>query len=264
MPKNKLTLSIVIPAYNEEDYLGPCLDSIARQTIQPDEVIVVNNNSSDKTIQLTSKRKFVKLINQPRQGTAYAQKTGFKAATGDIIGRIDADTRLETDWVEKALCFFDTNPRVAAVTGKAYFYDFPFRRLSSVVHHSFYQLSQKLVTGSDILWGANMVLRSADWRSVEYKCLLGKQINEDVDLSLHLINAGKVIKRDTDLRASVSMRRGDLGLISNIIYLSAWPRTYWLNRFYWQSLFIYLVVLIVLVLGVPFYLRNALVHKAKR
>ena len=56
--KNKLTLSIVIPVFNEQRYIKACLDSIAAQTVKPDEVIVVDNNSTDKTVQIAKKYKF--------------------------------------------------------------------------------------------------------------------------------------------------------------------------------------------------------------
>jgi glycosyltransferase involved in cell wall biosynthesis len=49
------TITVVIPTYNEEDYIKPCLDAVFAQTVLPDEVIVVDNNSTDKTVEIVSK-----------------------------------------------------------------------------------------------------------------------------------------------------------------------------------------------------------------
>src|ERR1035437_9021599 len=93
-----LTLAIVIPVYNEEFYLKACLNSIAKQTVAPDEVIVVDNNSTDKSVQIAKSYKFVKLLHEKRQHQVFAQATGFNAIKSDIIGRIDADSILPPDW----------------------------------------------------------------------------------------------------------------------------------------------------------------------
>src|SRR5436190_15022830 len=124
--KNKpLTLAIVIPAYNEEDYLSACLDSVNNQSVVPSEVIVVDNNSSDKTAQIAKSYSFVRLVTEEKQGVFWAAQTGFKAAGSDIIGRIDADTILAQDWVEKVLAYM-TDSSITAVTGPVNYYDMPF------------------------------------------------------------------------------------------------------------------------------------------
>src|SRR5260221_7568754 len=95
---NNLRISIIIPAYNEEGHLPACLDAIAAQTLKPDEVIVVDNNSTDKTVEIAKKYPFVKLLNEKRQGLRYTRNTGLDAATGDVIGRIDTDSILSPKW----------------------------------------------------------------------------------------------------------------------------------------------------------------------
>ena len=98
-----MKISIVIPVYNEAEHLADCLNSIARQTTAPHEVIVVDNNSSDSSLAVALSFDFVSVITEPRQGVVHARNTGFNAAKGDLIGRIDADTVLPADWVAKAL-----------------------------------------------------------------------------------------------------------------------------------------------------------------
>ena len=60
--KKALTLSIVIPVYNEQDQIKGCLDAIKNQTIAPQEVIVVDNNSNDNSIAIAKKYAFVRII----------------------------------------------------------------------------------------------------------------------------------------------------------------------------------------------------------
>src|SRR5688572_27451257 len=86
------SVSIVIPAYNEEGQLALCLEAIARQTVKPVEVIVVDNNSTDGTVEVAGRYPFVTVLHEWRQGVVHARDCGFDAAKGDIIGRIDAET----------------------------------------------------------------------------------------------------------------------------------------------------------------------------
>src|SRR5437868_10767389 len=109
MSNKPLTLSIVIPAYNEENYLKACLDSVAKQSLKPDEVIVVDNNSTDRTVEIAKRYKFVKVLYEKRQHQVFAQATGFNAAKGEILGRIDADSILSPDWAKKIIAAFDAD-----------------------------------------------------------------------------------------------------------------------------------------------------------
>src|SRR5262245_36697630 len=97
---HKPRLSIVIIAFNEEKHIGPCLEAIAHQTVAPDEVIVVDNNSTDRTVQIASSYPFIKVIHETEQGMIPARNTGLDAAKGDLLARIDADTRIPPQWVE--------------------------------------------------------------------------------------------------------------------------------------------------------------------
>src|SRR5579884_4992 len=101
-----MKLSLVIPVYNEAELLPLCLDSVAALKDKPDEVIVVDNNSSDQTAAIASSYSFVKLIKEPRQGVVHARSRGFNEATGDIIARIDGDSILPPDWTDRVKAVF--------------------------------------------------------------------------------------------------------------------------------------------------------------
>lgn len=87
------SVSVVIPAYNAERFLGETLESVLSQTLPPDEIVVVDDGSTDSTSDLV--RSFhdrrIRLIVQPNAGTAVACNRGVSAATGRWIAFVDAD-----------------------------------------------------------------------------------------------------------------------------------------------------------------------------
>ncbi|MDP3012997.1 MAG: glycosyltransferase family 2 protein, partial [Candidatus Subteraquimicrobiales bacterium] len=88
---NKPKISIVIPAYNEENHIKPVLDTVI-STSFIDEIIVVNDGSTDKTEEIVKAYETVKLINRKKNGgKGAALKDGIDASSGDIIVFVDAD-----------------------------------------------------------------------------------------------------------------------------------------------------------------------------
>ena len=97
--ENPLTISVVIPAYNEEKYLPLILQSIKKQSLTPFEIIVADNNSTDRTAEI-AKEYGARVVHVKEQGNVYAMKGGLDAARGDIIAGVDADTVVSTNWIE--------------------------------------------------------------------------------------------------------------------------------------------------------------------
>lgn len=208
MPKDKLlTLSIIIPVYNEQDCIKTCLDSVARQTVKPDEVIVVNNGSTDRTVEIAKEYEFVKLIEEPVKGLTRARDTGFRAAKGEIFGRIDADTILTPNWVEKVKSDF-SDPEVMGVSGLALtnvmwgldnYYSKFWSRVYFWTAHALFR--------AHIMWGANMALRRSSWLKVRhYLQKDGKIVHEDQDISLAIAGHGGKLVHDNDLLIKTASR----------------------------------------------------------
>jgi glycosyltransferase involved in cell wall biosynthesis len=204
---NSLSLSIIIPAFNEAEQLAGCLDSIAAQTELPDEVIVVNNNSSDTTEQIARSYPFVTLLQESEQGIVYARDTGFNAAQSDIIARIDADTNLPSDWVARAK-FLAADLRVGdAITGPCYFRNTPIPSVMFALHRIVYFWSSRALLGHSTLFGSNMLLLRKSWEQVRYDTCCENSIHEDMDLAAHLFENGGQIYFERDLLATISSRR---------------------------------------------------------
>lgn len=98
-----MRFSIVIPAYNEEKVLRPTLLSIKKLGTprREFEVIVVDNNSKDRTSEVARENGADKVVFEPEPGTNFAREAGRKAAHGEIIAFLDADTTPSIDWLSK-------------------------------------------------------------------------------------------------------------------------------------------------------------------
>lgn len=202
------SLSIIIPAYNDARQLRACLASIAVQTDAPDEVLVVDNNSTDDTAKVCGEFVFVSRITCPRQGIVYARDTGFNAASGDILARIDADTILPNDWVKRVRRFYaDPDNRNCALTGGGYFYNIHFHRLNGWVQSQFAYRVNRLVIGYYVLWGSNMAITRTQWKAVRGVTCNRQDIHEDLDLAFHLHHKGFSIMYDGSLRVGVKLKR---------------------------------------------------------
>lgn len=220
-----MNVSIVIPVYNEAEHLAACLSAIGAQTVKPLEVIVVDNNSTDKSIQIAESFPFVTVLAEPKQGVVHARNTGFDNVCGEIIGRIDADTLIPSDWVASLQKIF-MDKTISAVSGSAHYYDFAFDGLADRIDLKLRgRLAQKL--GNDnFLWGANMAVRQSDWVKVRNNLCAGANLHEDFDLGIHLQELGLQVNYDKNLLADVSSRRVDTNFGAFVNYSLVSPKTY--------------------------------------
>lgn len=223
----KPKVTIVVPAHNEAAYIRDCLKSLARQTAKVSEIIVVDNNSTDKTVKIAKQFRDVRILSESAQGISFANKRGMDAAGGDIIVRIDADTRLPNDWLARVLTRF-ADSEVAVVTGPGYFYDLPIAKPLHVLLLKLYFRFWRRVQGYHTLWASNMAIRRTVWQEVSPKICLHQKIHEDFDLALHL-GRKHLIVFDPSLIAAVSLRR--LRRIREYgAYMLMWPRTILFHR----------------------------------
>ena len=105
MQTENIKVSIIIPVYNAEKYLGECLESLINQTLKEIEIICINDGSTDNSLTiLKSYQKMdsrIKVINQKNSGPGKSRNTGIKFAKGDFIGFTDSDDWVEKDYFEK-------------------------------------------------------------------------------------------------------------------------------------------------------------------
>lgn len=108
---NKYLVSILLAAYNVEEYIEKCLETVCNQTYKHLEIIVVDDGSPDLSGEIVEKiaktDSRVKLIRQKNQGLSGARNTGLEHATGDFVTFVDSDDYLAYDFVEYLLSIYE-------------------------------------------------------------------------------------------------------------------------------------------------------------
>ena len=113
-----MTVSVVIPCFNQAHYLGEALASVDAQRERAD-VIVVDDGSTDDTAGVASRSGGVRCLRQRNQGLAVARNAGLAAARGEYVVFLDADDRLLPDAVDVGVDAFDRHPECGLVFGRA-------------------------------------------------------------------------------------------------------------------------------------------------
>jgi len=163
-----MKLSFVIPAYNEEDLIGQCLEPILEQAADRPageiEIIVVNNASTDRTKEIAASFSVVRVIDEFRKGVVSARHAGFLSSSGDLIAFIDADTMLTPGWIDKVFKEFSDNENLVALSGPHVFYDLSrafnvWVRLFYSIGFVGYLLNRFVFRVGSVVQGGNFVVR---------------------------------------------------------------------------------------------------------
>lgn len=195
------SVSVVVPARNEEELIGGCLKSILSQEPQPLEVILVDNGSTDRTAEI-AKALGARVIYQPNPGVHIARQTGLEAARGDIIASTDADCIVKPGWIRAIVQGF-SEPQVVETYGGLEYFDAPLLdRLSAKYGYPLFLAIMNWL-GQPNTAGANQAVRRETALKVGgYDVPLG----EDIQLTHKLKSHGK-IKYVPDQRVLTSGRR---------------------------------------------------------
>jgi glycosyltransferase involved in cell wall biosynthesis len=194
-----MTITVIVCAYNEARYLPACLYSLLAQTRPADQIIVVDNASTDETGAVARRVPGIGVLHEPTRGLVVARETGRLATGADIVAYVDADCRVPLQWIERIEARFAKSPSTVAITGPYRFYDWDwtgralirlYDRLVAppthlLVHHSF-----KL---GAILYGGNFAVRREALaaiggfdRTIEFH-------GEDTNLGRRLTPIGRIL-----------------------------------------------------------------------
>ncbi len=202
-----IAISVVVPAYNEEKLISRCLASLMQQDIKyPFEVIVVNNNSQDRTEEI-AKTFSVRVLNEHVQGVVATRQQGLLVAKGEIVVGADCDSVYPPHWLYGIYVHFATDPHVVAVGGPAiaeknphwayliYKYSFKF------VNWFYHKTGNVLYLG-----GFNFAFRRKTFLELGgYRTYLDFG-GDEIDPLARLKRAGKVVY-DHQLSVHIDMRR---------------------------------------------------------
>lgn len=234
MPTPLPTVSIVIPAYNEEASIRASVMAAVRQTVPAIEIIVVDNRSTDGTAAIVKaiqkghpESRVLYLQQNEEQGLVPTRNVGLNCAQGTVIGRIDADSIIEPNWVEEVLkAFADEN--VAAATGPVHYYDMPLRRFGLKADDRVRRVILRFTRHYHFLFGSNMAIRRSAWLAIRDQTCRDEldELHEDIDLSVHLAQNGLAVAYVPTMVSGMSARRLEDSPRDYAYYVGRFERTY--------------------------------------
>jgi len=186
-----MNISLVIPAHNEEKFIGKCLEAaLANAPANLLEVVVVNNASTDKTAEVAAKFPKVRVVTEKRKGLTVARQAGFKAAKGDLLAYIDADTVMPENWFNILNREFEKNPKLICLSGPYHYYDYkPPKWQEALMERSYdiYKLTKALVIGGNFVVTRDALEKIGGFdESIQF-------YGEDTDLAVRLKKVGKIL-----------------------------------------------------------------------
>ncbi|GAB2500286.1 Undecaprenyl-phosphate 4-deoxy-4-formamido-L-arabinose transferase [Corynebacterium atrinae] len=171
VPVAPRSISIVIPCLNDAELLPRCLDSLAEQSVPAEEIIVVDNGSTDDSAAV-ARAAGARVIPEFRRGITWATRAGFDAASGDILVRIDADVVAPRDYLARLHAAWDAADAapgrdVVGVTGVGRF-ELPgvLGVLASSLYLGAYRASVGSALGHNPLFGTNYSIKATWWREI--------------------------------------------------------------------------------------------------
>lgn len=222
-------VSVVIPAHNDAPLLEQCLAALAAQTRPADEVIVVDNASTDATAAV-ARNAGARLLSEPVRGIMRATALGFDAATGDVIARVDADSRPPADWIERVLGLLDDSG-ASVVTGPGIFYDGGWiaNGLGRHIYIGGYFWFIGVLLGHPPFWASNCALRAETWRGIRQRVHRDRRaLHDDLDMSFQL-TADMPVHYERTLVMPVSARPFDS--VGALLRRISWAMpTVWINE----------------------------------
>jgi len=216
-----LKISVIVCAHNEARYLPACLHSVLAQSRPPDEILVINNASTDETPAVASQIPYVHVVDEPRKGLVVARETGRRRASGDILIYLDADCRAPLTWLERIERRFDRDPALIALSAPYRFYDWDWWGRTLIRAYDFTvapatQLLVKFILRiGTIFYGGNFAVRRDALDEIGGFDTSIEFHGEDTNLGRRLFAVGKVgLFHDcwlyTSARRYVAMGKGEV------------------------------------------------------
>jgi len=204
-------LSLIIPAYNEEQYLATCLQyAIKELTAQAKpgefEIIVVNTASTDRTSAVAAGFENVRVVYEPVKGLTRARQRGLESASGEILAFVDADTRMPAGWLGKILDAYEQNTDLVCVSGPYRYFDLPWTKGLPVklywmlLAKPTYWFTRYMAVGGNFAASKQALLRIGGFdTSIAF-------YGEDTNIARRLASEGRV-RFDLDMVMETSARR---------------------------------------------------------
>ena len=191
-------ISVIVCAHNEANYLSACLHSLLAQTRPPDELLVINNASTDETRDVAQQIPHVRVVDEPRKGLVRAREAGYFAANGDILAYVDADCRAPLTWLERVERRFVHDTALTALSGPYRFYDWDLLGRTLIRAYDFtlapatQVVVKHLLRKGTIFYGGNFAVRRDALEAIGGFDTSIEFHGEDTNLARRISKAGRV------------------------------------------------------------------------
>ncbi len=215
----KPRFSVVIPCYNEEAYIGETLESLIDQDFKGKfEIIVVDNNCTDRTADIAKSYGVVKVVKQKNPGVVWARQAGTEVASGEIIVSSDADTTFEKTWLSQIDAKYNENENIIAVCGPCEFVNAPWwgRLYCHLLFNGVYHF-QKVLGRPNYITATNTTFKKSIWDGYNTNLTQG---GDEFGLLLKLKKHKGKILFTRDYKVYTSSRRLEKGLAYNLFVSS--------------------------------------------
>ena len=231
-----MQLAFVIPAYNEQALIGKCVESVLAEIKRSGrtdvDVVVVNNNSTDRTAEIAGSYAGVRVVDEKQKGLVSARDGGFRATTAELVANIDADTLVPPGWLDTVFTEFEKDPTLVCLSGPYIYYDLSvWNRFLIILFYGLtkliYWLNRYILRVGSVVQGGNFVLKRDAWITAGGFNREIKFYGEATDVAVRLSKVGGV-KFTLRLKMLTSGRR----LAEEGVFRTA--LTYTLN-FFWVT-----------------------------
>src|SRR5690625_1420569 len=205
-----MRISVVVPVLNDAVELGGCLTALATQTRPPDEIVVVDNGCSDGSVAVALDVG-ARVVPEPLRGIPAAAATGYDAAAGDLIARLDADSRPGPDWLERIEAAFTQDPDLVAISGPGRFIGLSGwrARAAQLLYMDAFFVSVGAAMAHPVLFGSNLAMRRDAWERIRDGVdRTDPELHDDIDLSFQFIATDRLLV-DRSLTVGISARPFD-------------------------------------------------------
>ena len=212
-----LRISVIVCAHNEERHLAACIHSLLAQSRIPDEILVINNASTDTTGAVADALPHVRVVDEPRKGLVVARETGRRFAAGDVLAYVDADCRAPLMWLARIERRFLADPALVALTGPYRFYDWDWigvagARVYDYTLAPFAHFTSQTVLGiGAVFYGGNFAVRRGALEAIGGFDTSIEFHGEDTNLGRRLAQVGTVVLKNACYTYTSARRYKALG-----------------------------------------------------
>lgn len=231
----KIKISVIIPARNEEKYIESCIKSVKVQDFDCYEIIVVDNGSTDRTAKIAQKLG-VKVVFESRVGLPRAKETGRGIAKGNLLVYIDADTILPHTYLSTLFKFFESHKKVTVASNPFLFYDGNYALGVSIkIFFKFvfplYHKILQILHLPKMIFGSNFAVRKEILDKVGGFDTSIKFYGEDTNIAKKLSQKGEVAYISNLYTYTSARRYNKEGFFRTIfIYFANYIYMLWFNR----------------------------------